>query len=109
MDKGKRLISEGWSIIIFPQSTRTTRFDPEHFNSLGIKLARAAKVQVVPVAIKTDFWGNGRLIKDFGPIDRQKDIHMVFGEPMTIRGSGGEEHQKGIEFIQSHLQGWQKG
>lgn len=108
MDKGKKLLSAGWSIIIFPQSTRTTRFEPEHFNTLGIKLARAAKVKIVPVAIKTDFWGNGRLIKDFGPIDRHKDIHMVFGEPMAIKGSGGEEHQKVIEFIQSHLQIWQK-
>ncbi|MEQ8199930.1 MAG: lysophospholipid acyltransferase family protein [Syntrophomonadaceae bacterium] len=107
MDKGKKLLSQGYSIIVFPQSTRTTRFEPEHFNTLGIKLARAARVKVVPVAIKTDFWGNGRLVKDFGPIDRRKDIYMAFGEPMAIKGSGGEEHQMVIDFIRSHLQSWQ--
>ncbi len=107
MDKGKKLLNQGTSVVVFPQSTRTTQFEPEHFNTLGIKLARAAKVKIVPVAIKTDFWGNGSLIKDFGPINRDKDIHMVFGEPMIIQGSGNEEHQKVIEFIQTHLKEWQ--
>ncbi len=106
MDKGKRMLAEGWSIIVFPQSTRTTIFDPENFNTLGIKLARAAKVKVVPVAIKTDFWGNGRLIKEMGPLNRDKDIYMTFGPPLAIKGSGGEEHQQVIEFIQGHLQTW---
>lgn len=106
MDKGKRMLAEGWSIIVFPQSTRTTMFDPEHFNTLGIKLARAAKVKVVPVAIKTDFWGNGRLIKEMGPLNRDQDIYMTFGPPLAIKGSGGEEHQQVIEFIQGHLQTW---
>ncbi len=106
MEKGKQLLSESTSVVVFPQSTRTTRFDPEHFNTMGVKLAKAAKVRVVPVAIKTDFWGNGNLIKDFGPINRDKDIYMVFGEPMAIQGSGNDQHQKVIEFIQAHLEEW---
>lgn len=107
MEKGKKLLNAGTSIVVFPQSTRTTRFEPEHFNTLGVKLARAAKVKIVPVAIKTDFWGNGSMIKDFGPINRDKDIYMVFGKPMIVQSSGNEEHQKVIEFIQSHLKEWQ--
>ncbi|MDD4775337.1 MAG: lysophospholipid acyltransferase family protein [Syntrophomonas sp.] len=106
MDKGKRMLAAGWSVIVFPQSTRTTRFEPQHFNSLGIKLARAAQAHVVPVAIKTDFWGNGRFIKDFGPLNRDLDIHMAFGPPIAIKGSGGEELQQVLAFIQEHLQAW---
>ena len=58
-------------MVIFPQSQRTLEFDPEHFNKLGIKLAKKAEAHIVPVALKTDFWKNGRLFKDIGALDRQ--------------------------------------
>lgn len=106
MKTGQRLLSEGTSIIIFPQSTRTVEFIPKEFNSLGVKLARTAKVQVVPVAIKTDFWGNDKYLKDLGPIDRHKPIHMAFGEPFSIKGAGKEENELIVEFISSHLEKW---
>lgn len=106
MEMGQKLLSEGTSIIIFPQSTRTVEFRPKEFNSLGVKLARKAKVQVVPIAIKTDFWGNDKYLKDIGPINRNKPIHMAFGEPLSIEGTGKEENELIIEFISSHLVKW---
>lgn len=106
MNGGLDLLSKGISIIIFPQSTRSLEFKPEEFNSLGVKLARKAGVEVVPMAIKTDFWGNGKLIKEFGPIDRHKPIHIKFGEPFSIIGNGKEENQRIIDFIQSNLEKW---
>jgi len=57
MNGGMELLSKGISIVIFPQSTRNVIFKPEEFNSLGVKLAKKAGVQVVPIALKTDFWG----------------------------------------------------
>jgi 1-acyl-sn-glycerol-3-phosphate acyltransferase len=106
MKMGQKLLSDGTSIIIFPQSTRSTIFVPKEFNSLGVKLARTAKVQVIPIAIKTDFWGNDKYLKDLGPINRNKPIHMAFGEPLSIKGSGKEENEFIIEFISSHLVKW---
>lgn len=106
MNGGLDLLSKGISIIIFPQSTRSLEFKPEEFNSLGVKLARKAGVEVVPMAIKTDFWGNGKLIKEFGPIDRHKPIHIKFGEPFRVTGNGKEENQRIIDFIQSNLETW---
>lgn len=100
---GKKILAGGTSIIIFPQGTRSVKFNPAEFNSLGIKLAKAAGVQVVPVAIKTDFWENGKFLKDLGPIHRDKPIWMVFGEPFSIQGNGKEEHQRTIEFIEKNL------
>jgi 1-acyl-sn-glycerol-3-phosphate acyltransferase len=106
MKGGMDKLRSGISVIIFPQSTRSLDFKPEEFNSLGVKLAKKAGVQVVPVAIRTDFWGNGKYIKELGPIDRHKPIHIKFGEPFSISGNGREEHQKIIDFIKSSLEEW---
>lgn len=106
MNGGMDLLSKGISIIIFPQSTRSLAFKPEEFNSLGVKLAKKAGVQVVPIAIKTDFWGNGKWIKELGPLDDKKPIYFKFGEPFSITGNGKEENQRIIEFIQTNLEIW---
>lgn len=106
MNGGAELLSNGTSIVIFPQSTRSVEFKPDEFNSLGVKLARKAGITVVPIALKTDFWGNGKWIKELGPLDHNKHIHIRFGEPMKVTGNGKEENQKIIEFIQSSLRNW---
>ena len=106
MKEGKELLAKGTSIIIFPQSARQAEFNPEGFNSLGIKLARAAGVPAIPVAVKTDFWENGKYFKDVGPVSRHKPIHMAFGKPMDITGGGKDEHIRIVEFITHHLRQW---
>ena len=106
LNEGAKKIEQGISIFIFPQSTRSAVFNPEEFNSLGIKLALKAGVPVVPVALKTDAWGTGKLIKDFGPVDKNKKVFFAFGEPMKIKDRGDEEHQKVIDFIQNNLAKW---
>lgn len=107
MNGGMELLSKGISVIIFPQSTRSLVFKPEEFNSLGVKLAKKAGVKVVPVALKTDYWGNGKVIKELGPIDHKKEIYFRFGDPINVTGSGKEENQEIIEFINSSLRGWE--
>ena len=106
MTEGPELLAKGISIVVFPQSTRKDEFIPSEFNSLGVKLAKKANVKVLPVAIKTDFWGHGKFLKDLGPIHRNKPIYMDFGKPMEVTGSGKEEHEKIIEFISSSLVNW---
>lgn len=106
MKEGQELLTNEVSIIVFPQNTRTVKFEPKEFNTLGVKLASKAKVQVVPIAIKTDFWENGKYLKDLGPINRSKPIYMAFGEPLSINGSGKEENKIIINFINSYLKIW---
>jgi 1-acyl-sn-glycerol-3-phosphate acyltransferase len=106
MNGGMELLNNGISIVIFPQSTRSLEFKTEEFNSLGVKLAKKAGVDVVPIALKTDFWGNGKWIKELGPLDRHKHIHIKFGEPMRISGNGKEDNQRIIDFIKSSLREW---
>jgi 1-acyl-sn-glycerol-3-phosphate acyltransferase len=106
MTKGTELLSRRISIVIFPQSTRSIDFSPEGFNSLGVKLARRSGVKVVPIALKTDFWGQGRIIKELGPLDHRKTIHFRFGEPFEVGGNGREENKKITDFIVSSLNVW---
>jgi len=106
MSKGTGLLSRGISIVIFPQSTRSVDFSPEDFNSLGVKLARRAGVKVVPIALKTDFWGQGSIIKELGPLDHRKTIHFRFGDPFEVSGNGREENKKITDFIISSLNEW---
>ena len=108
MNGGAELLAKGTSIVIFPQSTRNLEFRPEEFNSLGVKLAKKAGVPVVPLALKTDFWGNGRLIKELGPLDHTKTIHFKFGEPFMVAGNGKEDNNRIISFIQTSLAEWNK-
>ncbi|MEI6125034.1 MAG: lysophospholipid acyltransferase family protein [Pseudomonadota bacterium] len=108
MLRGADKISQGYSIIIFPQATRSMTFDPAKFNSLGVKLAKRCKVPVIPVAFKTDFWGTGRLVKDFGPLSPDKTIFIDCGEPIEIHGTGKEEHEQIMTFIKERLAGWSR-
>jgi 1-acyl-sn-glycerol-3-phosphate acyltransferase len=106
ISEGKKRLEAGKSIILYPQSTRSAEFNPKRFNSIGVKLAKEAKVSIIPFALKTDFLANGKWAKDLGPIQRNKKVYFEFGEPIKVRGHGKEEHQKIIEFIQDRLKKW---
>ncbi|MFC1524134.1 lysophospholipid acyltransferase family protein [Thermodesulfobacteriota bacterium] len=107
MSEGEKRLQDAISVVVFPQTTRSTVFDPANFNTIGIKLAKRAGVPVIPVAIKTDAWGNGKWVKEFGPIDPGKKIHIAFGTSMTIASKGQEEHGAVLSFIEKHLHEWQ--
>ncbi|MDD6088558.1 MAG: lysophospholipid acyltransferase family protein [Desulfovibrionaceae bacterium] len=106
LGQGMEILNKGRSLIIFPQSTRTQRFDPKYFNTIGIKLARKAGVPVIPLALRTDAWGTSRLTKDFGPITPSSVIHFAFGEPLVVSGTGRNEHQQIVDFISRRLKSW---
>ncbi|MBR7104939.1 MAG: 1-acyl-sn-glycerol-3-phosphate acyltransferase [Lentisphaeria bacterium] len=108
LTEGKKVLEGGRSIIVFPQATRSEQFDEEKFNSIGIKLAKSAGVPVVPFALKTDFLGNGKKIRDLGPIHPEKDVWFEFAPAMEITGNGQEQQQEIIRFIKSRLAQWNK-
>lgn len=108
LEGGTERLNSGISIIIFPQTTRFLDFDPGTFNTIGIKLARKANVPMIPVALKTDAWGNGKYLKDFGKIDPSRKVHFAFGKPLWIKDRGADEHSEVIEFISGKLKEWNK-
>jgi 1-acyl-sn-glycerol-3-phosphate acyltransferase len=104
--EGQDRLASGISVIVFPQGTRTESWRREGFNSLGIKLAARAGVQVMPVALKTDYWGSSGLLRGFGPVHRERLIHLEFGNPIRVSGRGKAEHELCLDFIESRLKSW---
>lgn len=108
LQEGRKTLADGRSIILFPQATRSEHFVPENFNSIGIKLAKSVGAKVVPFALKTDFLGNGRWIRDLGPIRRERTVHFEFAKPIEIRNDGKDAHAEIIEFINRKLAEWRR-
>ena len=104
LQEGAKILQTGGrSIVIFPQTTRTKTFDPEQFNSIGVKLAQKADVPIIPIALITDAWENGRYLKDFGRINPAKKVFVAFGPPLKVGKRGKESHAQVVEFIQRTL------
>lgn len=106
LEGGTEKLNAGVTVVIFPQRTRTVDFDPSQFNSIGVKLAKRAGVPVVPLAVKTDAWSNGKRLKDFGPFVPDRPMHFAFGEPMEVTGNGRETNEAVVRFIRDRLANW---
>lgn len=107
MTQGVERLDSGISVIVFPQTTRAQVFDSKQMSSIGVKLAKKADVSVIPLALKTDAWENGKMFKDFGRIDRSVIARFAFGKPLEVSGRGNEEHQAINDFIAGKLSDWE--
>lgn len=104
--EGKRRLDQGISIILFPQGTRSSSFQKEDFNSLGVKLARYSGVPIVPVALKTDCWSNGIPIRAIGRIRVKRAIRIAFSQPFFVNESQSDPQKKIVTFIVDKLSEW---
>lgn len=106
LQEGAKRLNDDISIVVFPQTTRSVEFNHKKFNTLGVKLAKRNQVPVVPIALKTDAWGMGRRMKDIGKIQPKKTVHICFGDPLRIQGSGKNTHHQIVDFITHKLSEW---
>ncbi len=107
--EGTERLKNASSIILFPQTNRSPFFSPGEFNSLGVKLARRGGVPVIPIALKTDAWATGKRIRDLGRIFPRIPVHITFGEPVPVTGSGKEAQERIVRFISGRLREWGVG
>ncbi len=108
VEEGNKRLKAGCSVLIFPESTRQKKFHAEHFNSIGIKLAKNAGVKIIPFALKTDFITPGLMSSEFGPLHPGNHIYFEFGAPIAISGNGKEEHRIITDFIKAKTSEWEK-
>ncbi len=106
MTEGVAYLKQGRSILLFPEGTRKTAFDPGSFNSLGVKLAARAGVRIQPIALKTNFLERGKHISYAGTVHPERPILFEIGEAMEVNGRGKAQHQAVLEFMTKHLSAW---
>lgn len=105
-EQGCARLAAGRSVLLFPQATRQAVLDPRRFNSMGAKLAQAAGVPLVPVALQTDFQGLGRWIKDVGPINPSRPVRFAAGPLLSPTLPPRELHQQCVAFIIERFRAW---
>lgn len=108
LDGGMERLRAGVSVVIFPQKTRSATFDRMSFNTIGIKVAKRAEVPIVPLALKTDAWSNGKRFKDFGRFQPEQPVEFAFGEPFMVEGPDKIAHERVLDFIEANLRQWQQ-
>jgi 1-acyl-sn-glycerol-3-phosphate acyltransferase len=105
MEQGRQRLDSGRSVCIFPQSTRRLDFEAAKFSSIGAKLAQRAGRPIVPVALRTDFLGNGLLVKDLGPVHTERPVRFAFGAPVAASDAR-QAHEEVVAFLASRLSAW---
>lgn len=105
MEGGTRRLGNGVSVIVFPQARRSRTFDPKDFNGIGARLAWRTGRPLVPIALDTGAWTEGRFLKDIGSIEKRRPVRIAIGEPIrAVSEKGG--HRQAIAFIESTLDSW---
>ena len=82
VDKARELIEEGWSIVVFPEGTRSLTGELLPFKNAPFGLAIAAQVPVVPIYVD----GTYRILRKGGLRLRSMPIHVRIGEPIPTAG-----------------------
>ncbi len=97
--KGKQKLSDGFSIVMFPEGTRIPHGQKGKYKIGGALLASHAKVPVLPVAHNAGkFWGRNAFIKKPGT------IVMVIGPLIDTTGLNAEEiNQRTEDWIEGEM------
>ena len=108
LSEGTEGIKNGRSALIFPQGARYRVFDAKSFNTLGVKLAKKAGVDIVPIAVLTDFCRIGKKQRDLGmTVHPKSPVKIACGEIISNELSPKEMNDKAIEFISNQLKEWE--
>ena len=108
LNEGTEGIKKGRSALIFPQGARYRLFDAQTFNTLGVKLAKKADVDVVPIAVTTDFLRIGKKHRDLGmTVHPKSPVKIACGDIISKDLSPKEMNDKAIEFISNQLKEWE--
>jgi 1-acyl-sn-glycerol-3-phosphate acyltransferase len=92
VQQGRRLMAEGVWVIMFPEGTRTERGSQGEYKTGGTRLAIAAGVPVIPIAVTSArCWPRKAFIKRPGTVD------ISIGKPIPSAGRQADELMAEVE------------
>ena len=93
--EGVALLERGFSLVIFPEGTRSQSSEPGPFMKGAFKLATRAKVPIVPVSLD----GTYNMFEATGVI-QPADIRMIVHEPIPTAGLSRQEEKELPERVE---------
>jgi 1-acyl-sn-glycerol-3-phosphate acyltransferase len=99
VQQGRRLMAEGVWVIMFPEGTRIPRGQKGEYKSGGTRLAIAAGVPVIPIAVTSArCWPTRAFVKKPGIVD------ISIGRPIPSEGRSADELMLEVEtWIESEM------
>ena len=99
VQQGRRLMAEGVWVIMFPEGTRIPRGQKGEYKSGGARLAIAAGVPVIPIAVTSArCWPTRAFVKTPGVVD------ISIGQAISSEGRSAEELMLEVEtWIESEM------
>ncbi len=92
VDQGRRLLSQGVWVIMFPEGTRTQRGVSGNYKSGGTRLAVATGAPVIPIAVTSGkVWPRKAFIKRPGTVD------VSIGRPIPTGGRDPDDLLREVE------------
>ena len=100
VEQGKRLLSKGVWVIMFPEGTRIPRGQVGSYKTGGTRLAVATGAPVIPVAVASaKCWPRKAFIKRAGVVD------VSIGKPIPSEGRDADELMREVQtWIEAEMQ-----
>lgn len=103
MNEAGEYIKKGYSMVVFPEGTRSKGKTMGEFKAGSLRIATKANVPIVPVTIK----GSYKLMEQNGSIIKPAEVEVVISEPIETYGLTNEQisglHEKIRTIIASKL------
>ncbi|NLD19480.1 MAG: 1-acyl-sn-glycerol-3-phosphate acyltransferase [Clostridiales bacterium] len=100
INEGIKYIEDGFSLVIFPEGTRSRGPEPGLFLKGALKLATKPGVPIVPVSIN----GTYRMFEDDGRI-KGADIGMIIHPPIPTEGISRQEEKALMDTVENIIIG----
>lgn len=78
INEGAELVKRGYSLVIFPEGTRSQSSEMADFKPGALKLATKAKAVIVPVTLRDTY----KVFEETGTVKKNRKIDFVVHEPI---------------------------
>lgn len=78
INEGAQLVKDGYSLVIFPEGTRSHSSEMADFKPGALKLATKAKAVIVPVTLRDTY----KLFEETGIVKKGRKIDFIVHEPI---------------------------